>query len=80
MELVTYCDNILANGVLQPEQSRPLAADSDVYMQVETPRAAAAVAVTTESAYLQIGEAGAGVQKQNPLFVEETGFGFGEDG
>ena len=23
--------------------------------------------------------AGAGVQKQNPLFVEETGFGFGED-
>ena len=26
-----------------------------------------------------VGDAGAGVQKQNPLFVEETEFGFGEE-
>ena len=62
-----------------PRYSR--AAGSDVYMHVEDPTdaAAAAAAPTAESAYLQIGESSAGVQKQNPLFVEETGFGFGED-
>ena len=59
---------IVAAAGIAPLQIGDAGADAEAGYMV----AAGKAAVNT---YLQIGDAGAGVQKQTPLFVEETGFG-----